>query len=84
MISHAMRCFLPLPHPVRVSFRKDRERGDHLSRHATSINASYIKPEAEQLLRDSGFDEFSVSCDPMGLQITAVKKNGETSLDQGE
>ncbi len=50
----------------------------------TSIDASYIKPEAEQLLRDSGFDEFSVSCDPMGLQITAVKKNGETSLDQGE
>lgn len=40
----------------------------------TSINASYIKPEAEQLLRDSGFDEFSVSCDPMGLQITAVSR----------
>ncbi len=37
----------------------------------TSINASYIKPEVEQLLRDSGFDEFSVSCNPMGLQITA-------------
>ena len=38
----------------------------------TSINASYIKPEIEQLLRDSGFEEFSVSCNPMGLQITAL------------
>ena len=37
----------------------------------SSINASYIKPEIEQLLRDSGFEEFSVSCNPMGLQITA-------------
>ena len=39
----------------------------------TSINASYTKPEVESLLLDSTFDNFNVSCNPMGLQITATK-----------
>jgi ubiquinone/menaquinone biosynthesis C-methylase UbiE len=39
----------------------------------TSINASYIKPEVERLLLDSKFENFTVSCDPMGLQINATK-----------
>jgi ubiquinone/menaquinone biosynthesis C-methylase UbiE len=39
----------------------------------TSINASYIKPEVERLLLDSKFDNFSVFCNPMGLQINATK-----------
>lgn len=39
----------------------------------TSINASYIKPEVERLLLDSKFENFTVSCKPMGLQINARK-----------
>ena len=38
----------------------------------TSINAAYTAREVETLLRDSGFGNFDVSCNPMGLQIIAT------------
>jgi ubiquinone/menaquinone biosynthesis C-methylase UbiE len=39
----------------------------------TSINAAYTTPEVKALMRDSQFKDFTVSCNPMGLQVIATK-----------
>ena len=38
-----------------------------------SINAAYTSHEVEVLLRNSEFNDFNVSCNPMGLQVSATK-----------
>ena len=40
----------------------------------TSINAAYTPAEVRSLLRDSRFKSFTVSSNPMGLQVTANKE----------
>jgi ubiquinone/menaquinone biosynthesis C-methylase UbiE len=39
----------------------------------TSINASYTRKEVETLLTESRFEDFRISCNPMGLQIATSK-----------
>jgi len=39
----------------------------------TSINAAYTASEMRSLLRDSQFKDSAVTCNPMGLQVTATK-----------
>jgi ubiquinone/menaquinone biosynthesis C-methylase UbiE len=42
----------------------------------TSIHAAYTRPEVKALMDESRFKDFTVSCNPMGLQVVARKEMG--------